>query len=207
VLFVPTRREGAPSYALAIAQSLIDVAKQQVVSLVYPAERSLRQEPGHWSTNADCIAALLRGGLLGAFLTEGDPLLYSTFVHAMLALRERHPAVALEVVPGIWSGSAAAALLAEPLVDGRERLAIIPATYGDADLASALAEFDTLVLLKPPQDFGSLRRLLAQTHASAVYVERVGRPEQTIVRDLSTLPDRRRDYFSLLIVRRRRNAQ
>ena len=200
IVFVPTRREGAPSYAATIAAPYLAPARQQIIPLVYPAEwrapAALR-----WEANADEIAARLQGGRLGVFLTEGDPLLYSTFVHALLPLRARHPELTINVVPGVWSGSAAAATLGVPLVDGDERLAVVPATYHEAELEALVRQHDTLVLLKPQEDVAALRSLLESLGATAVWVQRVGRPEETLLPDLADWPARRADYFSLVLVR------
>lgn len=200
VVFLPTRRAGAPSYAGTIAASYLSPARQTIVPLVYPAGRGIKAHE-RWNANADEIARRLRGGHVGAFLTEGDPLLYSTFVHALLPLRERHPQVAVHVVPGVWSGSAAAARLATPLADGNERLAVIPATYALDDLESVLATYDTVVLLKPATDTQGLRSVLSRSGAQAVWVQRVGRPEERVVYELDSLPDARPDYFSIVIAR------
>jgi precorrin-2/cobalt-factor-2 C20-methyltransferase len=200
VVFLPTRRAGARSYAGTIAADYLAPERQQIVPLVYPAARG-EQAPAQWAANAAIIAGRLQGGRLGVFLTEGDPLLYSTFVHALWPLRARHPEITVRVVPGVWAGSAAAAAIAEPLVDGSERLAVLPATYAHAELATALRTYDTLVILKPPDKLGGLRSLLHDAGASAVWVQRVGRPEELVVRDLADWPERRTDYFSLIIVR------
>jgi precorrin-2/cobalt-factor-2 C20-methyltransferase len=205
VVFLPTRRADAPSYAGRIAADYLDSVRQTIVPLVYPAGRGARAT-ARWNANADEIAARLTPGRLGAFLTEGDPLLYSTFVHALVPLRERHPAVVVRVVPGVWSGSAAAARIGEPLADGDERLAVLPATYALRDLPAVLQQFETLVLLKPGADLRGLRDALAGAAATAVWVERVGRPEERVVRDLDTLPAERQDYFSLVIARGGRRA-
>ena len=200
VAFLPTRGSAVPSYAGGIAGDYLDASRQTIVSLVYPATRGGAAHD-QWNANADEIARHLRGGRLGAFLTEGDPLLYSTFVHALVSLRERHPQLAVGVVPGVWSGSAAAARLAEPLADGDERLAVLPATYALAELEHTLASYDTVVLLKPASDLDPLRATLARAGARAVWVERVGRPEERIVYDLDSLPATRPTYFSLVIAR------
>jgi len=198
VVFLPVREEGRESYAGTIAAEYLDATRQEIVLLVYPLRRGERDR-GRWDANADAIAARLRGGRLGVFLTEGDPLLYSTFIHALLPLRARHPELAVGVVPGVWSGSAAAAALGEPLVDADERLAVLPATYAGPELGAVLRAYDTVVLLKPGADREALRRVIADAGAQAVWVQRVGRPEQRISRDLAALPPH--DYFSLLIVR------
>jgi precorrin-2/cobalt-factor-2 C20-methyltransferase len=200
VVFVPTRREGAQSYAATIAAPYLAPSRQQIIPLVYPAGRCEPATP-KWEANADEIARRLYSGRLGVFLTEGDPLLYSTFVHALLPLRARHPELTVRVVPGVWSGSAAAAALREPLVEGDERLAVVPATYHEAELEDLVRQHDTLVLLKPQEDLATLRSVIESVGATAVWVQRVGRPEETVLRETADWPARRPDYFSLILVR------
>jgi precorrin-2/cobalt-factor-2 C20-methyltransferase len=177
VVFLPVRRAGAHSYAGQIVAEYLAPARQEIVPLVYPARRDTAAPERQWARNADQIADYLAPDRLGVFLTEGDPLLYSTFVHALLPLRARHPQVRVGVLPGL---------------------------YSLADLRGVLERFDTVVLLKPGRDLAALQAAIAECDASMVWVRRVGRPEQAIIRDRAALPATRPDYFSLLIVRRRR---
>ena len=62
-----------------------------------------------------------------AFVTEGDPMLYSTFIHMMRLMQERHPQAPIQVIPGISSINGAASRLGIPLADGDEHVAIVPA--------------------------------------------------------------------------------
>jgi precorrin-2 methylase len=71
---------------------------------------------------------------------------------------------------------------------------------GDA-LPRVLQDFETVVLLKPSTDLPRLRAAVADAGATATWVERVGRGEERVVRDLAALSDTRPDYFSLVIVR------
>ena len=89
-----------------------------------------------------------------------------------------------------------------------DRVAIVPANYETdaAALRRLLADFDTVILMKVG---GVLPRVLAALEElglldAAVYAERVGMPEEVIVRDVRALQGQRRPYLSLLIVRRRR---
>ncbi|MDO5484478.1 MAG: SAM-dependent methyltransferase, partial [Desulfovibrionaceae bacterium] len=62
-----------------------------------------------WATAARQTLAVLEGGESAAFLTIGDPLIYSTFGYLWRTLRGLSPEVRVEVVPGITSFQAAAA--------------------------------------------------------------------------------------------------
>src|SRR6266436_46435 len=50
-----------------------------------------------------------------AFVTEGDPLLYSTFGYVLEAVKRDYSTIPIEVVPGVSSITAAAAAAALPL--------------------------------------------------------------------------------------------
>jgi precorrin-2/cobalt-factor-2 C20-methyltransferase len=158
----------------------------------------------HWADAAETVAAVLQNGQDAAFITEGDPALYSTFVYLQMALAERFPQARIEVVPGVSSVSAAAARTAFPLALGEERMAIVPATYDPAFLERALEAFDTVVLLKVNRVLDQLIAILEQRGllAGAVFVERCGTSHERIVRDVASLRGQRAHYFSLLLVRK-----
>ena len=71
------------------------------------------------------------------FLCEGDPLLYGSFAHLLPRLGDRFEC---EVVPGITSISAAAAVAQIPLGHYDEPIALIPATVGARRLAAMLRQ-------------------------------------------------------------------
>jgi precorrin-2/cobalt-factor-2 C20-methyltransferase len=202
VVFVPAARIGQRSLARSIAEPYIR-NDQRVVELEYPTDG---RPPGElqrtWDANADVIAEELRRRSMGVFLTEGDPMLYSTFIHTMNALRLRHPSVLLEVVPGVSSVSASAAAAGVPLAIGQQRVTVLPADAPEAILRSTLTGTDTTVLIKLSAAGARLIDLLDELNLTehAVWVRRCGQPDQEIVREVRTLRGRSLDYFSLMIV-------
>lgn len=203
-VYVPVPRPGAKSYARTIVTQYLDPTLQDVQELIFAMRGSAGPMAAQWQRNARIIGDYLATGADAAFVTEGDPMLYSTFVHVRHALMEQRPDAPVVVVPGISSVQAAAAAAQIPLADGDERLAILPASYEGDGLHAALEAFDTVVLMK----VASARdRVLDELESlgltdRAVFVERCGRPEETIIRGSRNLRGRPIDYFSLLIVRR-----
>ncbi len=198
VVFVPVRRQGDQSYALTIAADLIDSTRQQVVTLAFPDAAS-----GSWHPQCSTIVAALAGGLRGVFLTEGDPSLFSTFGHVAATVREIEPALHVDVIPGVSSVTAAAAVAGVPLAVYGERVAIVPAMYRREQLEETLRTFETVVLIKVSGVLHETIALLDRVGRldGAVYVRRCGRPDQEVVRDVRALAaDPRCDYFSLIIV-------
>jgi len=201
VVFVPTRREGEPSYALTIAGDLIDPQRQTIVTLPFPSA------PGGdgWGERCRPIVAGLAGGRRGVFLTEGDPSLYSTFGYVRATLGRLQPELVVDVIPGVSSTTAAAAAAGVSLADYGERVAIVPAPYALDQLESILAAFECVVLLKVASVLPETLALIERVGLleSAIYVRRCGLPEQQVVRDLRSLgADPPRDYFALIVVRR-----
>jgi precorrin-2/cobalt-factor-2 C20-methyltransferase len=157
-----------------------------------------------WEQAAETVAEVLQRGQDAAFITEGDPSLYSTFVYLQTALAARLPGVTVEIVPGVSSVTAAAARAAFPLALADERVAILPATYDPQFLEQALEGFDTVILLKVNRVIDQLLPILEARALldKAVLVERCGTPRERVVRDVKSLRGQRLDYFSLLLVRR-----
>jgi precorrin-2/cobalt-factor-2 C20-methyltransferase len=157
----------------------------------------------HWDEAAEVVGQELRSGQDAAFITEGDPLLYSTFMHLRVALAEHFPEAPVEVIPGVSSVTAAAARALFPLAGMDERVGVVPATYDPDVLARMLDTCHTVVVLKVS---GVLDRVLDILEArgvlsQAVFIERCGTPSERIVRDLTRLRGERVSYFSLLLVR------
>ncbi|MFN0071117.1 MAG: precorrin-2 C(20)-methyltransferase [Chloroflexota bacterium] len=203
-VFVPVSRRGQRSLARWIAEPYL-TPEQRVIELEYPTDGRAQPElEQSWEANADAIAAELLRASPGVFLTEGDAMLYSTFIYTMEALQRRHPRIQVDVVPGVSSVSAAAAASRVPLATGQQRIAILPADASDEILRSTLRGADTTIFLKLSTGGDRVLALLNELGLTdqAVWIRRCGQPDQEIVRDVRQLEHRRLDYFSLMIVKR-----
>lgn len=198
-VFATSRRAAERSYALEVVRGFLDPNRQRTCVLPFPSSQV------GWSEHAETLVGALAEGD-AAFVTEGDPLLYSSFIGVLACLRRAHPEVRVEVVPGVASPLAAAALAGVPLADDDQRLAILPAMYALDVLSETLDQFDTLVLLKVSAVLGPVLDCLdaAGRGERAVYVRRVGRPEQALLVGTAAIRAAPRevtsDYFSLLVV-------
>lgn len=204
VVCVPKRSPDADSYAYSIVRGILDAQRQEIVELVFPMRKDLSQVVAYWEQNLAAIVRRLEGGQDCAFITEGDPFLYSTFIYMYDILRQRHPQVRIEVIPGVSSFTAAAARAGLPLVNGDERLAVLPATCESQKLKDALREFDAVVLMKVNSVFDRVLDLLEELNLTdkAVYIKKGTAADEEIVRDIRQLRGRKLEYLSLLIVRK-----
>jgi precorrin-2/cobalt-factor-2 C20-methyltransferase len=205
------RKAGAcplPSYAGSIIEKLIDKQHQEILLVQFPMQRDLAQAQPARARAANRVLERLVAGDDVAFVTEGDPLLYSTFSYVLETVKRQCPTIQIEVVPGVSSITAAAAAAALPLAVWDERIAIIPAAHAlsssrPIDLRTLLQLFDTVVLLKVHTVFAPLLEILEELDLvqHAVFVQRCSTDLEEIVFDLARLRHQPLDYFSLVIVR------
>lgn len=204
VVVTPIGDRSETSIAHGIIQDLVDPARQQLLTQVYPMKKDPAEMEASWQSSAAEVAQLVRAGKSVVFITIGDPLLYSTFLYLYRILRVDYPDVAIELVPGISSIFAAAAAAGVPLGLAADRIAVLPATFEEEKLRQTLIDFDTVVLMKVHRVFDRIYALLVELglERQGVWVRRVGSRDEAVVTDLASLVGQKLDYLSLLIVRK-----
>jgi precorrin-2/cobalt-factor-2 C20-methyltransferase len=204
VIFSPTGAADAASYALSIVEHLLDRSKQEIITRVFPMLKKGPELEAAWEEAAAEVIRLIDSGQDVAFITIGDPCLYSTFLYLYRIIQRKRPDIPVEIIPGISSINASAAAAGIPLGIAGERIAILPATYENDELKKTLSEFDTIVLMKVSRVFDRVYPLLCDLGLAdnSVFVRRVGSSQQEVVFDISTLAGKELDYLSMLIVRR-----
>jgi precorrin-2/cobalt-factor-2 C20-methyltransferase len=204
VICAPTASPVDSSYALSIVEPFLEQRRQEVIIQVFPMRKDQSGLDEFWETAAAEVAEKVRGGQDVAFITIGDPFLYSTFLYLYRIFRDRYPDIAVEVVPGVSSINAAAAAAGLPLGQASERIAIIPAAFEEKDLRRILLDFDTVVLMKVSRVFDGVYALLKELELekNAAFISRVGSPEEEVVFDLVQLLGQKLDYLSMLIVKK-----
>jgi precorrin-2/cobalt-factor-2 C20-methyltransferase len=202
-IFLPATTSPGHGFAASIIESLrLDPARFRPVTLCMSRQRDTDLDT--YARAAEDILAELRRGKSAAWITEGDPLFFSTFLHVWAALRYLDPELSIEIVPGITSMQAAAACVGVPVAQLQERVTIVPAAYGLYHLPELLAECATVFLLKVHGVFDQLLDKLASLPQppQTFYVEKVGTAEERVVSNLATLRGEKLPYFSLVILRR-----
>jgi len=96
---------------------------------------------------ADRVVACLDAGESVAFITLGDPNVYSTFPTLAAAVRAHRPACPVETVPGITAFQDLASRSGTVLLVGTERLRLVTALDGPGALDSALDDPDAAVVV------------------------------------------------------------
>ena len=143
--------------------------------------------------------ALLEEGKTVAYITLGDPSIYSTYLY----IHRRVLAMGYEarLIPGVPSFCAVAAALGTGLCEGSDRLLIVPASH--RDVADCLAVDANLVFMKAGKDLGALRDRLARERLleNASLAANCGMEGEVLCPRLSELEEET-GYFSLVVVKR-----
>lgn len=198
----PVKKAEESSYALSIVERGGITVPADAVELVFPMTRDAEILAKAWARAAQQTVELLAAGRDLVFLVEGDASTFATFGHLARVVRERVPEIGVETIPGVSSFAAAAATTGVTLAEEDETFAIIPAAYGVEVIDHLLDEFDTLALLKVKPLVDEVIDLLERRDllATAVFIEKVGAPDERIVRDVTSLKGEKVNYLSLMLV-------
>ncbi len=201
VICVPQAANRRDSYALSIVKDYVK-PEQEILRAPFPTDDA-EGAAQVWREASELVAERLRQGQDVAFLTEGDPMLYSTFSYVLAGVQELCPEAPIVIIPGVSSVMAAAASSGVPLATHGQRLAILPAAYGLDDLSEATSNFDTVVLMKVSPN---IARTLADLESlgltgQSTYVRRVSTDREKVIKDVTKITEEDMDYFSLLIVK------
>lgn len=188
--------DGRASRARGTAQAAIS-ATSELLAIDMPMRADPQAGQAAYDSAAARIAAILRVGRNIAFLCEGDPLLYGSFIYLMARLQAEFP---VEVVPGLPSFVACAAELRQPLARRSESFGIVPGTLSDAELRNRLSALDSAAIIKAGRHAGRIGRVLADLGLldRAMVVEEVSTDRQSIrpfAADQDVLP-----YFATIII-------
>ena len=150
---------------------------------------------------AEEIGTHLADGRDVAVLCEGDPFFYGSFMYVFARLAENWP---VEVVPGVSSLTACAAVTGSALAALNDVLTILPAPLPDDVLRARLADTDAAAIIKVGRHLPRIQALLHELGLSdrAQYVERATMDRQVVGR-VGELPETPAPYFSMILIHTR----
>jgi precorrin-2/cobalt-factor-2 C20-methyltransferase len=203
VIAYPKKRKGSKSYAHQIIDVYVNPNEKEMVGLVFPMTKDPVILEREWTNTVEIVWEKLREGKDVAFVTEGDPLLYSTFIHMMKLMKELHPEVTIRTVPGISSINGAASRLGIPLAEGDDHVAIIPARDDYQAMKKVLVENDCVVFIKVAKVMDLMLEVLRELDLidKASVVTKVTSKEE-IIWDIHELDRAELEYLTLMVVRK-----
>ncbi len=199
VIFAPKTSVDSDCVALNIASPYI-TANKQIVTPIFPMTYDVDELERAWDIAATEIVELLKQGKIVAFLTLGDPMVYSTYI--FMLKRISIAGYKTETVPAVTSFCAAASRISRPLAMANEKIAIIPSAYECEDLENILNTFENIVLMKVSKNYDSLVGLLKKNNLLkfSVLISRCGLPDENIEYNLENLVGTKVNYLSMIIV-------
>lgn len=201
VIAVPGReKEAVVSYQIA-GGIIKGLDKKECLCLTTPMTKDKAVLDAAYRNSAEEIMEQLRQGKDVAYLTLGDPTVYSTYIYIHRLVKQQ--GFQGEIINGVPSFLAASARLSDSLADRAEQLHIIPASY---DVEEALKLPGTKVLMKAASKMPEVKKQLSNQRLSAQMVENCGMVDEKIYYTVEEMPDEA-GYYSLVIVKDREDRR
>jgi len=212
VICAPSPNSKGRSLALDTIKEVLAARSSapEIITLIFPMTKNKTSLERAWVENTQRMAKYAREGKLVAYVTIGDPSLYSSFTYVQRELKTRYPEITVERIPGVTSLSACGANGGIPLASGEETLLITP--NFDLELLKEQSRLvDNIVWMKGVRNLAETVKFLKDT-------ARFSDKSQILIARRCSLPDEKlwignleealhlkfqEDYLATTIVRRR----
>ena len=197
-VFVPVGDTGEVGRAEATVREYLDEGR--IRRLLFALSDDAERRERNWNDAAREVSGHLQEGRACAFATIGDPNVYSTFTYLARKVRETLPDLEVETVPGITAMQDLASRSGTVLLEGDERLALLPFTAGEERLREALRSFETVVCYKGGSRMPEVLSAARETGrlGGAVYGGRLGIEGEEIL-PAEEMAGREATYLSAVI--------
>ena len=201
-IITPRGKKGEDSIALTIAKPYIR-REVHVEPLVFPMTKDPKALETAWEENRRRIESLLETYKEVAFLTLGDPSVFSTYMYMVPRLLKKN--ISVETIPGITAFSALGSAINKSLTLDTESLGIYPLQKKGEGLGPALKTFDNLVVMKVSTDPEAVQQILRQEglEKNFVLISYVSQENQRISYDISKLNKRDVPYLSTMLIKKK----
>ena len=161
VVFSPKSSKEKESIALSIVKPVLEERKDykrlMLVEPIFPMIEDKDELEKIWTSASELIAQYLDTGRDVAFITLGDPSIFSTYSYVQKKLKDSYE---IETVPGITSFTACAAARNKALVEQNNILTIVPKI--DGRLEHVLDYSDSIVLMKASRNTSELESTIEE---------------------------------------------
>jgi precorrin-2/cobalt-factor-2 C20-methyltransferase len=146
VICAPKSSRLKPSLALSIIKPILEDRKSEYETLepLFPMIEDKKELQNYWDNAAQLIIEKLNAGLDVAFITLGDPAVYSTFSYVFKIIKSLN--FETMIIPGITSFTGCAASAKIQLAEKDEIIVIVPKV--DERLSQIMEYGDTFVVMK-----------------------------------------------------------
>ncbi|MCR5665289.1 MAG: precorrin-2 C(20)-methyltransferase [Eubacterium sp.] len=198
VIAVPgEKKEETMAYQIA-SQVIEHLDEKNCLELKAPMTKEKKTLDAVYSESAREIGTYLRKGLDVAFLTLGDPTVYSTYMYLHKKVQEL--GFPVQIISGVTSFCAAAARMNLSLAEQNQQIHICPSCY---DIKECLKEPGTKILMKSGSKIQDVKKELIDSAHEVVMVEKCGLKDEKIYQSAEEIDDDA-GYFSLIIAKEKK---
>lgn len=195
VIAVPGK-EPREAAAYKIAYSACpEIEDKELLGIHMPMTKDEKELEKSHEAGARILEHILNQGKDAAFLTLGDPCIYSTYLYLHERIIKR--GYEAELVSGIPSFCAASARVNMGLGKKAEQIHVIPASY---QTEKALELPGTKILMKAGKRLKTVKEQLKNRNTQVVMVENCGMPDEQVYRGIRKMPDHA-GYYTILFVK------
>ena len=187
---------GGDSFARSIAAETI---RTDATEIVIPIPMAIERFPAQdiYDRAVADIRPHLDAGRHVVTLCEGDPFFYGSFMYLFARLADDYPT---EIVPGVASMTACAAVVGAPLCARNEVLTVIPGPLEEDELKERLSASGAAAIMKVGRHLPKLRTIIEALGLTsrATYIERATLPSEKRMA-LADAPEKA-PYFSMILI-------
>ena len=203
-VLIPRAKGYKDSRALSCIQDL-GLPEDKIVFVDYPMTNEEEVLDSLYDEIAEKIIAYLLEDLNLAYITIGDPYIYSTYIYTVHALKKRMPHLPIITFPGISSFQALAALMNVPLGIGKEKILILPCPETAEELRLYIEQNDTVVLMKIGDRFEWVYNLASELGVLPYCTlgKRIGLDDELLTQNLATVDNTGKPgYLSVMLIKK-----
>ena len=193
VIAVATKQvQNSVAYQI-VEQVVPEISNKELLGISMPMTKQEEELKEAHKKGADLIAAKLAEGKNIAFLTLGDPTIFSTYTYLQEIVKKQ--GLETRIVNGIASFLSAASLLNTKLIEREEMFHIIPSTYG---FSEAIHLKGTKVFMKAGGVLEELKKELEESGQKVFFIENCGMERERVLEGVYNIPDEA-GYYSMVV--------
>lgn len=195
VIAVPGKKKEETTAYQIVKQAVSEIEEKECLEVDMPMTKDAKKLELSHEVAFQTVAQKLKEGKNVAFLTLGDPCVYSTYIYIHQKIEKA--GYETEIISGIPSFCAVSARLNMGLVEKDQMLHIIPSSYG---IEEGMKLSGTRVLMKAGRKMGQVKKHLMEMNIQASMVENCGMINEKIFHNVDDIPEEA-GYYSLIIVK------
>lgn len=194
VIAVPSEEKNrAAGYRIAL-HMVKGLDRKECLKLPIPMTKDREILEQSYEEAAGQIIRRLEAGQDTAYLTLGDPTVYSTYIYIQRIVKEK--GYEAQIISGVPSFCAIAARLGDSLADRSQQIHILPSSY---DIEEGLGYKGTRILMKAGSRLAQVKEILKDKEMAAVMVENCGMEGEHIYRTVEEMPEKASYYSTVLV--------